>query len=236
MSKTLQIKNINGQNYAPVKSLVAWKDNPRDVEGEDFQRLLKQIELGEHSTLLITRDGEVLGGNTRLKAYREIGKEYAKVVIVDFHKDDDGAIRATVDGELAEREFDTYEQAKLEYALSHNDAIGMYNEKKLAKLLHVHALPMELYKVPVALQQIEDVAFEAGGGDMADRDRDEDTTDDKLDTFMNGSIKQIVLYFSNEQYEEVMPRIEALRAEVGLENNTELFLAMLDKMEKLNDE
>lgn len=35
---------------------------PRDVEAKDFERLIEQIKLGEHSTLLVTTDGEVLGG------------------------------------------------------------------------------------------------------------------------------------------------------------------------------
>jgi hypothetical protein len=228
----INITRENGQTLAKVADLKKWKDNPRDVSKADFQRLKRQLELGEHSPILITSNGIVLGGNTRLRAYQEAGKEFAKVIVVEFKKGKDG-YEAYVDGIKAPRTFQSEEAAMLEYALSHNDMVGAYNEGKLAELLQVHSLPMEVYKVTSVVRPVEDVAFEhAGDADPANRPQDEDTTDtDKLETFMNGAIKQIVLYFDNEQYENVIPRIEALREKFEVDNNTDLFLAMLARCE-----
>lgn len=231
---SITIKSENNGQFALVKDLYEWKDNPKDAEGADFKRLLKQIELGEHSSILVTPSGEVLGGNTRLKAYKSSGKEWAKVIIVDIKKEKNEYV-AYVDGVKAKRTFDSEGQAKLEYALSHNDMVGKYNEVKLANLLHVHAIPTELYKVNMVVKPVEDVAFEAGpAADPNQRPEDEsDVETDRVDTFMHGAIKQIVLYFDNAKYEEVMERIEALRENHGIENNTELFLVMLDHFEKV---
>ena len=80
--KKINFTKADGITTANVKDLFLFKDNPRDVEAKDFERLKKQLELGEHSTLLVTTEGEVLGGNTRLRAYKELGKKTAKVVIV----------------------------------------------------------------------------------------------------------------------------------------------------------
>lgn len=223
----IKIEQRDGQKYAKVADLKNWKDNPKSFSKVEFDRLIEQIKLGEHSTMLIDTDGIVLGGNTRLKAYKQLGKQEAKVVVVEF-VERKGIVHSIVDGIKSERTFDSLSQARLEYALSHNDLIGAYDDGKLAELLTVTPIPLEVYKVTSVVRPVEDVAFEAGAGDPNDRPEDEDTTDtDKLDTYMNGNIKQIVLYFDNDQYEDVIPRLEALRAEMDLENNTDLFLALL---------
>lgn len=49
-----------------------------------MERLKKQIQkLGQYKPLLITKDGTVLGGNMRLKAYQELGIENVWVNVVD---------------------------------------------------------------------------------------------------------------------------------------------------------
>ena len=89
MTKKINFDKADGITTANVDDLFLFKDNPRDVEAKDFERLKKQLELGEHSTLLVTVEGEVLGGNTRLRAYKELGKKTAKVVIVEIVEADD---------------------------------------------------------------------------------------------------------------------------------------------------
>lgn len=223
----IKIEVRDGHSYAKVADLHNWKDNPKTTSKEDGERLKKQIELGEHSTMLIEPNGNVLGGNSRLRMYKTLNKREAKVIVVEFIEQK-GKVHAVVDGIKAERVFDSIGQARLEYALSHNDLVGAYDDGKLAELLTVTPIPMEVYKVTSVVRPVEDVAFEAGNDNPDDRPEDEDTTDTtKLDAFMNGSIKQIVLYFDNEQYENVIPRIEGLRAEMDLESTTDLFLALL---------
>lgn len=217
----------DGQKYAKVSQLHKWKDNPKDAKGEDLQRLESQLELGEHSAFLITPDGEVLGGNTRLSVYRKSGKREAKVIMVEFRKKGD-IVEAFVDGVKAGRKFQSVEQGKLEYALSHNDMVGTYNETKLQNLLALYPIPTEMFKISTVVRPLTDVANEAGITAPEDRAEDEDTQDtEALDSYMHGAIKQIVLFFDNAQYENVIPRLEALRGALSLENNTELFLQMV---------
>lgn len=145
-----------GVTYANVSDLYLYKDNPRDVEATDFERLKEQLTLGEHSPLLITTEGEVLGGNTRLRAYQELGKKRAKVVVVEITKTSEG-VRITIDGKLSERRFDSVEQAKIELALSHNDSIGTNNELKLAELMVVHNVPTDIYSVTTKIKPVGDI-------------------------------------------------------------------------------
>lgn len=156
MSKKVQFVRKDGVTLAPVKDLFLFKDNPRDVEAKDFERLLEQIKLGEHSTMLVTLEGEVLGGNTRLRAYKKIGKEFAKVVVVEIVETKEG-VHIIVDGVKSERVFDTVGQAKVELALSHNDSIGTNNTEKLAELMTINKVDTSIYSVATQITPVQDI-------------------------------------------------------------------------------
>lgn len=156
MSKTIKLTKDDGVTLANVEDLYLFKDNYKDVEASDFDRLKEQIKLGEHSPLLITTEGEVLGGNTRLRAYKELGKKTAKVVVVEIVNSSKG-VYIVVDGKKSERIFDTVNQAKVELALSHNDEIGKTNELKLGELLTINKIDTELYSVNTKITPVEDI-------------------------------------------------------------------------------
>lgn len=97
-----------------ISDLHNWEHNPRSISKEGFERLKKQItKLGIYKPLLITEDGTVLGGNMRLKAYKELGITDVPVSIVDAPT----------------------EEKKIEYALSDNDRAGQYEGDQLADLI-----------------------------------------------------------------------------------------------------
>jgi len=191
-----------------INTLKNWEKNPRGIKDEDFARLKKQIKkLGQYKPLLITEEGIVLGGNMRLRAYRELGMEDAWVSIVNPKNE----------GEM------------LEYALSDNDRAGYYEEDKLAELLFKNEdFPTELYKVDLGYQAGLDVLMERFGP-QGEREEDVDgLEEDQLDKWIGASIKQIVLYFEGKDFESVLERLEAVQKDHGLKNNTEAVLALLD--------
>lgn len=98
----------------PLKDLKNWVNNPRTIDKQDFERLKRQIErLGQYKPLIVTSDGIVLGGNMRLRAYKELGMTEAWVSIVEAPT----------------------EARKIEFALSDNDRAGEYDEEKLTELI-----------------------------------------------------------------------------------------------------
>ena len=192
------------KTFKKLSELHEWEQNPRRLSPENFDRLKEQLKkLGQYKPLLITSDGTVIGGNMRLKALRDLGEKTAWVSLVE-PKD---------------------EQEKLEYALSDNDRIGSYDESALASLLKDNPeIDLGTYRIDLgeAMDLNELLA-------LVERERgtDVDRTDEKLDTYLNATIKQIVLYFSNDEFASVQGRLEALRTDCGFSNNTELFLEML---------
>ena len=186
MSKKINFFKENGVTYANVSDLFLYKDNPRDVEAKDFERLIEQIKLGEHSTLLVTTEGEVLGGNTRLRAYKKIGKERAKVVVVNIVESSAG-VHIVIDEKKSERTFDSVDQAKIELALSHNDSIGTNNETKLAELMTIHKVPTELYSVATKITPVADIVK-----NLSPEDEDEDASSElNADDYLNKDEKVI---------------------------------------------
>lgn len=109
-----------------LSTLHGWKDNPRNITTKDYERLKLQIQkLGQYKPILVTKDGEVIGGNMRLKAYQELGITDVWVSEVD-PKD---------------------ENQKLEYALSDNDRAGYYDDDLLANLIPNYDIDWSQYAV-----------------------------------------------------------------------------------------
>ena len=128
-----------------IDKLSQWEKNPKAVKKEDFKRVLKQIQnLGQYKPLLITKQGTVLGGNTRLMAYKALGISKVWVSIVEPKN----------------------EQEKVEYALSDNDEVGQYVKDELAELVsHFPDLDKDLFKVNLGKSKSLDDLFSEFGPD-----------------------------------------------------------------------
>lgn len=186
-----------------IADLKNWENNPRSILKEDFVRLKEQVaKLGVYKTLLVNQDNIVLGGNMRLRAFTELGFEEVMC----------GIVTTTNDGEM------------LEYALSDNDQAGVTDDLKLAEVFALHPIDTKLYKIQAnVLRPLEHVInppdpATLGGGDEADRN----TLDESLETYLHGNVKQIVLYYDNEQYQTVISWLEAVGKDMGFENNTDI--------------
>ena len=131
----------DGKTFVNINLLKEWADNPRTVLREDFERLKNQVrKLGQHTPLMVTEEGIVVGGNTRLKCYRELGITDVWVSVVQAK-----------------------DKAKiLEYALSSNDRIGLYDESKLSELVwnEKDNISLDDFKIdlgePTSLQELLD--------------------------------------------------------------------------------
>jgi DNA modification methylase len=129
-------KDLTLKQIRPITELRNWTKNPRGIKDKDFGRLKDQIKkLGQYKPLLITPDGEVLGGNMRLRAYRDLGISDVWVSVVEPKT----------------------EAEKLEYALSDNDRVGYYEDDKLAELISQYKDEIDLGKYSVDLGKTTDL-------------------------------------------------------------------------------
>lgn len=221
------------KTFWELTKLFNWEANPRGVNKKDFERLKNQLkQLGQYKPILITPEGEVLGGNMRLRAYKELGVEKVWVTIVEF-KEEEGKWFGFLDGQKQEKAFETLDQAKLEYSLSDNDRIGFYQEDPLLQLISkMDKVNFSDYRVdlnyPVSIDKLLKDISPAGG------DPDINDLDEKLETYLHGSIRQIVLYFGVEEYNQIIPRIKKIADSLKLRNNTDVFVKLLEYYERTN--
>lgn len=118
--------------YRKTRDLFNWKDNPRAIKKDKFEELKNRIkEEGQIKPLIITDEGEVLGGNMRLKAFQELGITDAWVSVV-YPKD---------------------EAHKIRIALLDNEEMGYYEDQALAELIDKYKDDIDLTKYSVHLTQ-----------------------------------------------------------------------------------
>lgn len=190
-----------------LADLSNWENNPRSILKEDFERLQEQIKkLGVHNGLLVNQDNIVLGGNMRLRAFTELNKIY------------------NLDDVMC-RVIETKDEAEmLEYALSDNDSAGVTDDLKLAEVFALHPIDTKLYKIQSnVLRPLETIINPPDPSTLGgDGEQDQSDMDESLKTYLGGNIKQIVLYYDNEQYTTVVGWLEAIGKDLGLESNTDI--------------
>lgn len=132
-----------------IRALHSWEKNPKTLSKSEFIRLKKQIQrLGVYKPLIVTEDGTVLGGNSRLKAFQELGVRDVWVSVVDAPT----------------------EAKKLEYALSDNDIVGETNEEELVSLLMDEDgnIPLDDYKINLGSISLSKLITQFGPGEELD--------------------------------------------------------------------
>lgn len=77
--KQLEVK------YLPIKSLRAWKDNPRQNEAA-VAGLVKSIEAFGYTNPVLVRKAnkEIIAGHARVKALQQIGETHVPVILLDM--------------------------------------------------------------------------------------------------------------------------------------------------------
>jgi len=121
----MQTKIVDGKTFGKIENMRIWPKNPRIVKEKDLTRLEQQIcELGLYKPLLVTYDGEILGGNQRFKVLQTMFNK-AKT-------EEDKEKRRWVWISVIDAGND---ELRLKYALSDNDSIGKYHRDRLQEIL-----------------------------------------------------------------------------------------------------
>ena len=227
----LEKRISNGKVYTNLSNLHVWEENPRKLDQEDFERLKRQVaNLGQYKPLLVTEDGTIIGGNMRFLAFQELGFQdvwitelgFAQVELPVGETGSPTKWKAVIDGKLQDKEYESRDQIMIEYALSDNDQAGYYDETALAQLIHPYQTKIEAgtYKLdlgkPVDMKQFLD-QFQPVNGNGDETEEDEKS-------------KEIVISikFTPDQYNEIAPKIDEVKAKLETENMTDLFVRLLN--------
>ena len=112
------------------------------------------------------------------------------------------------------------EEQKNEFVIKDNSSFGEWDWDLLANQWDIQDLDQWGLDIPSSY-------FD----DDKEPEFDKDVLDQQLDTYINSKVKQITLYFDNQQYEYVLGKLEAIAAAEQLESNTDVIIALLEKYE-----
>lgn len=115
------------------------------------------------------------------------------------------------------------EQQKKEFVIKDNSSFGEWDWDLLANEWDIQDLDQWGLELPAAY-------FD----DDKEPEFDKDVLDQQLDTYINSKVKQITLYFDNQQYEYVLGKLEAIAQAEELESNTDVIIALIEKYESFS--
>jgi hypothetical protein len=112
------------------------------------------------------------------------------------------------------------EEQKQEFIIKDNSSFGEWDWDLLANQWDINDLSDWGINIPASYFD-EDVEPEF---DMDELDKD-------LDTYINSKVKQITMYFDNQQYEYTLAKLQEIMEERELESNTDVIIALLEEYE-----
>lgn len=113
---------------------------------------------------------------------------------------------------------DFTDEQKKEFVIKDNSSFGEWDWDLLANEWNIDELDAWGLDLPKVYFE-EDV----------EPDFDEDELAMNLDSYINGAIKQVVLYYPQEDYEKLIDSFEELRNKLEVENNAELVKLLVNE-------
>lgn len=211
--------------YLRAVDLQPWSRNPKKHDRKSIQNSIKRF--GFTSPVLLDEDtGRIIAGHGRVEALialKESGVERPKNVEVD----ESGEWLVPVVRGLS---FTSEAEAEA-YLVADNrlTEIGGWDEEMLLEMLNdVQTQVGEgaLLGTGFTDREIENLVRKT------DVERDQGPTPvEKADGFLNAQIKQIVLFFNADDYDQVVDRLGVAMRRTGLTSNTDLILKLLADFE-----
>ena len=115
------------------------------------------------------------------------------------------------------------EEQKNEFVIKDNSSFGEWDWDLLANQWDIQDLDQWGLDIPSSY-------FD----DDKEPEFDKDVLDQQLDTYINSKVKQITIYFDNQQYEYALGKLEQIAEKEGFESNTDVIISLLEKYESIS--
>lgn len=195
----------------PVNQIDFDDSNPNEMSTEQMEALeAAMTKYGYLDPVILqkTTSGRysVIDGEHRVKTYLSMHKADIPCYVLDVNETDKKILRQTMNKLRG-----THDPVK---DLAEFNFIEQQNQ--LDTLAELIATPKELL-----LTEMDDHEVEV----------DPSVLPDKMNAYLFGNIKQLHLLFSNDEYEDIIPRLEKIIEAKGLKTHTEVFMELLGHYE-----
>ena len=182
------------------ESLVPYEKNIKVHTESQVEGIMNSMKkFGFYAPIVVDGKKNVIIGHGRLEASLKLGLKEVPVIKEKNISEADAKALRIIDNRISEVDWDI-DNLKLEM-----DELKEYQFDEFKVDLE------ELYA-----PKLQDIEI------------DIDTTDEKMKAYLEGSVKQITLIFSNEEFERTISRMEKAGVELKAESNTEVLLKLLD--------
>ena len=188
--------------------------NPNVMNDDEMKALQKTMDkFGYLAPVILDKKYKVVDGEHRVKIYERLGKKTIPAYVIDVDKYDQKILRQVMNKLRGEHDIlkDSKEFNILEKANRLDDLAGFLakDEKDFLRM---------------ADEPTKDDEFDAN------------PMDHHKDHYLHGNIKQIMIYFDNEEFEKIMPKIEKIMEVEEVTTHTDVFYKLLEFYEnnKLN--
>ena len=182
------------------------KSNPNVMSEDEMEALEKTMNrFGYLAPVILDKKFKVVDGEHRVKIYQKMGKTTIPAYVIDVDKYDQKILRQVMNKLRGEHDIlkDSKEFDFLAKADRLGDLAGFLakNEKDFLRM---------------ADEPTKDDEF------------DKNPMDHHKDHYLHGNIKQIMIYFDNEEFEKIMPKIEKIMEVEEVTTHTDVFYKLLE--------
>jgi len=202
-------------NRVSLSKIIFDPTNPNEMSDEQKKGLsVAMRRLGFLNPVILQKPNKegkyiIINGEHRVKEYLESGKKNIQAFVVDY---------SLIDRKIARQEQNllhgTHDPEKQGLEIQFIDS-----KKKLGVLSIMIAQGQEQLLI-----QKPSVIISKDTQMLAHHE----------DTFLHGNLKQLYFIFTNEQFEKLMPRLERIKNHALVDNNTDMFMIMVDSYEDVN--
>lgn len=222
-----------------VESLTPYARNARKHSPEQVAQIAASIaEFGFTNPILIDAEGGIIAGHGRVLAAQSLGRDTVPCIRLKHLTEAQRRAYVIVDNRLTEtgggwdEDLLSVELASLRDEFGFDVNVTGFDEGELVRLigeLEEEEEQAEQAAPPgVAAQPtIGPVAM-----DVVSNNHEAQPRAAQLDTFLNNSIRQLVMAFDAETFEQVVGRLETVRTKHEVETNAQALLVLLETWER----
>ena len=188
--------------------------NPNTMSEKEMKALEKTMDkYGYLAPVILDKKYKVVDGEHRVKIYERLGKKTIPAYVIDV---------------------DRYDQKILRQVM--NKLRGEHDILKDSKEFNILDKANRLDELAQFLAKDEKDFLRMTDEPTKDDEFDANPMDHHKDHYLHGNIKQIMIYFDNEEFEKIMPKIEKIMEVEEVTTHTDVFYKLLEFYEnnKLN--
>lgn len=209
-----QIVVPNVENV-PIDTIQIDQSNPNHLSDQQMAGLRESMKAnGYLMFVVIDQNNVIVDGEHRFLIYKQLGQTHIPALRVNVRDENHRRLIRQSMNKLHGTHDLAMDLAELKHILD----TGTESDAELLKSM-----------LAITDNTLKDMEKALAAGTSKIVGIDPDPKGGYVDSYLHGNIKQITLYFKNEDYEAVMPRLQKVMEAEQLEDHTALFMKAFEK-------